>query len=149
LIDMRPNRSRGPSGTGTPTTTPRGAWDEPRRPHTNVDEPWALRLLINAAVADAARQLGGSEEAIEGLLDRWLERAVDEVAWATSVSARFHVARASRDGADSGRTQERKRRTSVRPTAEDAESTGAMWPFRQRPAAHKPSAWELVARVFP
>jgi transposase len=32
-------------------------------------------------VADAARKLGVSEEAIDGLLDRWIERAVDWDAW--------------------------------------------------------------------
>jgi transposase len=32
-------------------------------------------------VADAARKLGVSEETIDGLLDRWIERAVDWDAW--------------------------------------------------------------------
>jgi transposase len=40
-----------------------------------------LRLLINSTVADAARQLGVSEETSEGLLDRWIERAVNWDAW--------------------------------------------------------------------
>jgi transposase len=38
-------------------------------------------MLIHSTVTDAARTLGGSEETIEGLLDRWIERAVDWGAW--------------------------------------------------------------------
>jgi len=38
-------------------------------------------MLINSTVADAARKLGVSEETIDGLLDRWIERAVDGDAW--------------------------------------------------------------------
>jgi transposase len=38
-------------------------------------------MLINATVVDAARTLGGSEETIDGLLDRGIERAVDGDAW--------------------------------------------------------------------
>jgi transposase len=38
-------------------------------------------MLINSTVADAARKLGVSEETIDGLLDRWIERAVDWDAW--------------------------------------------------------------------
>jgi hypothetical protein len=37
--------------------------------------------LINATVTDVARKLGVSEETIEGLLDRWSERAVEWEAW--------------------------------------------------------------------
>jgi len=38
-------------------------------------------MLINSTVADAARKLGVSEETIEGLLDRWIERSVAWDAW--------------------------------------------------------------------
>jgi hypothetical protein len=34
-------------------------------------------MLLNATGADAARTLGGAEETIDGLLDRWIERTVD------------------------------------------------------------------------
>jgi transposase len=40
-----------------------------------------LRLLINSTVADAARKLGVSEETLDGILDRWIERAVDWDVW--------------------------------------------------------------------
>ena len=66
---------------GHPTTTQRGEWYEPRSPNTKAYEQWALRMLINATVADAARKLGVSEETIDGILDRWIERAVDWAAW--------------------------------------------------------------------
>jgi transposase len=81
LIEIRPKRYRCPYCVGTPTTTQRCMWYEPRSPNTKAYEQWALRMLINATVADAARKLGLSKETIEGLLDRWIERAVDWDAW--------------------------------------------------------------------
>jgi transposase len=81
LLEIRPQRSRCLYCAGHPTTTQRCAWDEPRSPHTKAYEPWALRMLINAPVTDAARKLGVSEDTIEGLLDRWIARAVDGDAW--------------------------------------------------------------------
>jgi transposase len=81
FVEIRPKRYRCPYCSGTPTTTPRCAWYEPRSPNTKAYEPWALRMLINSTVADAARQLGVSEETIDGILDRWIERAVDWEAW--------------------------------------------------------------------
>jgi transposase len=231
LIEGRPKRSRCPYRTGTPTTTPRGAWYEPRSPNTKADEQGTVRLLINATVTDAARKLGGSAESIAGLRDHGSERAVawaawerlgvigldasalqrghrdgvvggtvpregggveslavlaarqketgaaflgaipaqlrhtieracpdmyagfgraieEEVPWAESGIERFHGARADRDGADTGRKQELKRRKRVRPTAEEAELKGARWPFRSRPADRKAAAWGLRERVF-
>jgi putative transposase len=38
-------------------------------------------MVINSTVMDAARKLGGSEETIDGILDRWIERTVDWSAW--------------------------------------------------------------------
>jgi transposase len=81
FLEIRPKRYRCPSCAGNPTTTQRCAWYEPRSPNTKAYEPWALRMLINSTVADAARKLGVSEETIEGLLDRWIERAIDWAAW--------------------------------------------------------------------
>jgi transposase len=81
FVEIRPKRYRCPDCTGHPTTTQRCEWYEPRSPNTKAYEQWALRMLINATVADAARKLGVSEETIEGLLDRWIERAVDWDAW--------------------------------------------------------------------
>jgi transposase len=81
FIELRPKRYRCPSCAGNPTTTQCCAWYEPRSPNTKAYEQWALRLLINSTVADAARKLGISEETIDGLLNRWIERTVDWDAW--------------------------------------------------------------------
>ena len=76
-------------------------------------------------------------------------RAIEaEVPWAEVVIDRFHVARAYRDCADTVRKKELKRLKSALPPAEYAEITGAMWPFRKRPAALEPQEWELLERVF-
>jgi len=231
LLEIRPKRYRCPYCSGHPTTTQRGAWYALRSPNTTAYEPWALRMLLNATVADAARKLGVSEETIDGLLDRWIERAVDwdawerlgvigldeialkrghrdvvalvtvplaeggveivavladrkkqtvaaflraipetlrrtiertctdmyegfvnaiteEIPWAEIVIERFHVARAYRDGADTGRKKELKRLKHAVPEAEYAEITGAMWPFRQQPGDLKPEERALLERVF-
>jgi len=81
FVELRPKRYRCPYCAGHPTTTQRCAGYEPRSPNTKAYEPWALRLLINSTVADAARKLGVSEETIDGILDRWIARAVDWTAW--------------------------------------------------------------------
>jgi transposase len=81
LIEVRPKRYRCPYCAGTPTTTQRCEWYEPRSPNTKAYEQWALRMLINSTAMDAARKLGVSEETIDGILDRWIERAVDWDAW--------------------------------------------------------------------
>ena len=231
FVEIQPKRYRCPYCTGNPTTTQRCEWYEPRSPHTKAYEQWALRMLINSTVADAARKLGVSEETIDGLLDRWIEHTVDWNAWERlgviglaeialkrghrdfvtlvtvplegggveivavladrkkeTVAAfrrtipellrrtieragtdmyegfvnalteeipgveividRFHVARAYRDCADTVRKQELKRLKRALPKAEYAEITGAMWPFRQRPADLKAQEAELLQRVF-
>jgi transposase len=231
FLEIRPKRYRCPVCAGTPTTTQLCEWYEPRSPNTKAYEQWALRMLINATVADAARKLGISEETIDGILDRWIERAVDwdpwerlgvlgldeialkrghrdfvtlvtvpvegggveilavladrkketvaaflraipeplrhtveractdmyegfvnaiteEIPWAEVVIDRFHVARAYRGCADTVRKKELKRLKQALPTAEYAEITGAMWPFRKRPKALEPEEEDLLARLF-
>jgi transposase len=231
FVELRPKRYRCPSCTGHPTTTQRCMWYEPRSPNTKAYEPWALRLLINSTITDAARKLGGSEETIDGILDRWIEREVDwtawewlgvigldesalkrghrdfgtlvtapleeggveilavladrkketvaaflralpeplrhtieractdrsegfvraieeEVPWVEIVIDRFPVARAYRDGADTGRKKAFKRLKQALPKAEDAERQGAMWPFRKRPADLKAQEAERRQRLF-
>ena len=81
FLEIRPRRYQCPFCASTPTTTQRCAWYEPRSPNTKAYEQWALRMLINSTVADAARKLGISEETIDGILDRWIERTVDWTAW--------------------------------------------------------------------
>jgi transposase len=81
FVEIRPERYRCPSCSGSPTTTQRCEWYEPRSPNTKAYDQWALRMLINSTVADAARKLGVSEETIEGILNRWIARTVDWDAW--------------------------------------------------------------------
>lgn len=81
FVEIRPKRYRCPYCSGNPTTTPPCEWYEPRSPNTKAYEPWALRMLINSTVTDAARKLSVSEETIEGILDRWIARTVDWGAW--------------------------------------------------------------------
>jgi transposase len=75
--EIRPKRYRCLYCAGHPTAMQRCAWHEARRLHTKAYEPWALRMVINSTATDAARKLGVSEEIIEGILDRWIERAVE------------------------------------------------------------------------
>jgi transposase len=72
----------------------------------------------------------------------------EEIPWAEIVIDRFHVARASRDCADAVRKKALKRLKRALPTAESAEITGAMWPFRQQPGALNPEERALLERVF-
>jgi transposase len=71
----------------------------------------------------------------------------EELPWGEIVSDRFHVARAYRDGADTVRTQDLKRLKRALPTAESAEITGALWPFRKRPGDREPPEWDLLERL--
>ena len=72
----------------------------------------------------------------------------EEGPWADIVSDRFHVAQASRDGADPGRKQELQRLTSAWPKAAYAKSTGARGPLRKQPGELEPLERELLERVF-
>jgi transposase len=88
------------------------------------------------------------ERACTDMYEGFVRAIKEEVPWAEIVIDRFHIARAYRDCADTVRKQELKRLKRVLPKAEYAEITGAMWPFRKRPADLKPSEWDLLERVF-
>jgi transposase len=81
FVEIRPKRYRCPCCSGNPTTPQRCEWYAPRSPNTKAYEQWAWRMVIHATVTDAARTRGGSEESLDGILDRGLERAVDWDAW--------------------------------------------------------------------
>jgi transposase len=81
FVEIRPKRYRCPFCAGNPTTTQPCEWYETRSPNTKAYEHWALRMLINSTVSDAARKLSVSEETIEGILDRWIARTVDWGGW--------------------------------------------------------------------
>lgn len=80
FVEIRPKRYYCPYCAGHPTTQ-RCEWYEARRPTTKAYEQWAVRLLINATVADAAHQLGVAEETSDGILERWIAHTVDWCAW--------------------------------------------------------------------
>ena len=80
VVALRPTRARGPSWAGRPPPPPRGAWDEPRRPTTTADAPWAWRRWSPAPLAQAARTRGLSEDPRDGSLDRWMAREGDGTA---------------------------------------------------------------------
>ena len=82
------------------------------------------------------------ERACTDMSEDFVRASAEEVPWAEIVIDRCDAARASRDCAARVRTQARKRLT-----AEYAEITGALWPFRNRPVDRKPSAWVLRERV--
>lgn len=88
------------------------------------------------------------ERACTDMYDGFVRAIEEEVPWAEMVIDRFHVARASRDCADTVRKKELTRLKRALPKAEDAESKGVLWPFRQRPADLEPREWELLERVF-
>jgi transposase len=88
------------------------------------------------------------ERACTAMYAGFVRASEAQVPWAEIVIDRFHVARAYRDGADTGRKQALKRLKSALPTAEYTGLKGAMWPFRKRPGDLKPQEWELLERVF-
>jgi transposase len=81
FVEIRPKRYRCSYCSGNQTTTQPCEWYEPRSPNTKAYEHWALPMLINSTVSDAAHKLSVSEETIEGILDRWSARTVDWGAW--------------------------------------------------------------------
>lgn len=76
-IEIRPRRYRCRYCEGGPTTTQRLDWYEPNSPHTRAFEQDMLRALINATVADVSRKHGLSEDAVEGIVTRYLTREID------------------------------------------------------------------------
>jgi transposase len=75
--EIRPKRYRCPFCSDHPTPTPRCSWYEPNSPHPRAFERHALRSLINSTVSAVSRTLGLSAEAVEGMVDRPVARAVD------------------------------------------------------------------------
>lgn len=75
-IELRPKRYRCPDCDGG-TTTQQLDWYQRRSPHTKAYEQWLLRLLINSTVSDVSRKLDLSEASVTGVLERWIETAVN------------------------------------------------------------------------
>lgn len=76
-IEIRPKRYRCPHCEGGPTTTQSTTWYYRRSPNTKAYEQWLLRILVNTTVSDVSRKLNLSEASVTGVLDRWIETAVN------------------------------------------------------------------------
>jgi transposase len=98
------------------------------------------------AIPDHLRH--ASERACTDRYEGFVSALDAAVPWAEIVIARFPVARAYHDCADTVRKKEGKRLKRALPKTEDTELQGTMWPFRKRPAELKPPEWERLERVF-
>lgn len=76
-IELRPKRYRCGECDGHPTTTQQVSWHEPRSPNTKAYERWLLKLLINSTVSDVAKKLNLSEDSVSGVIDRWIDTAIN------------------------------------------------------------------------
>jgi len=76
-IVLRPKRFICRRCPGSPTTTQRLPWYEPRSPHTKAFDDWLMLNLINSTEADLARKCEVSEEEALGALRREVKAQVD------------------------------------------------------------------------
>ena len=76
-IELKPKRYQCRSCKGKPTTTQRLSWYKLRSPNTLPYEKWLLRLGVNSTVVDVANKLSITEEAVTGVLNRWLTPSVN------------------------------------------------------------------------
>lgn len=77
---IRPKRFRCPHCDSHPTTTQKLDWYDPAALHTNAYERHLIVLLINSTLTDVAAKEDVRYDALLGVLERWIGRAV---AWKT------------------------------------------------------------------
>ncbi len=77
LIRLRPVRYRCFHCKGKPTTTQKLSWYVPRSPHTKVYDEHLLLSLINSTVEDVSLKEGLGYKAVEGVVDRYIQRRVN------------------------------------------------------------------------
>lgn len=80
-IELRPKRFRCPFCDDHPTTTQRLSWYEPKALHTKAFERYLLLQLVNSTLIDVCLKEDLTPDALEGIVDRWIEREVD---WQTA-----------------------------------------------------------------
>jgi transposase len=79
-IEIRPKRFRCPFCDDHPTTTQRMSWYDPKALHTTAYERYLLLQLINSTIVDVCHKEDVTPDAIQGIVDRWIETEID---WST------------------------------------------------------------------
>jgi transposase len=80
-IRIRPRRYQCPYCEHHPTTTQKQSWYDTKSPHTRAYDDYLLKWLINSTVEDVSRKEDVGYDAVEGVLDRRIERRVDWAAF--------------------------------------------------------------------
>lgn len=76
-IRIRPRRYKCPYCDNHPTTTQTHSWYDTKSPHTRAYDDYLLKRLINSTVEDVSRKEDVGYDAVEGTLDRRIDRVVD------------------------------------------------------------------------
>jgi transposase len=77
FIHYRPKRYECPYCDNHPTTRQQVTWHEPNSPHTKAYDEYLLRCLVNSTVQDVSTKERIGYDAVEGVLDRCIDRQVD------------------------------------------------------------------------
>lgn len=77
FIELRPKRYVCRDCDGHPTTTQQPEWYSPNSPHTKALDQWLLKRLMNATVSDVSRCGQVSYDAVEGCIDRYVDKTLD------------------------------------------------------------------------
>lgn len=77
FIELRPKRYICRDCDGHPTTTQQPEWYSPNSPHTKALDQWLLKRLMNATVSDVSRCGQVSYDAVEGCIDRYVDKTLD------------------------------------------------------------------------
>ena len=76
-IKIKPKRYQCPDCDTHPTTTQTCSWYDSKSPQTKAYEQWLLRDLINGTITDVSMKRGIGEGAVEGIINRHINRQVD------------------------------------------------------------------------
>lgn len=77
FIELRPKRYRCHDCDGRPTTTQQLSWYSPNCPHTHALDQWLLKRLVNSTVSDASICCQVGYDAVEGCIDRHVDKTID------------------------------------------------------------------------
>ncbi len=77
FIHYRPKRYECPYCDNHPTTRQQVTWHEPNSPNTKPYDEYLLRCLVNSTVQDVSTKERIGYDAVEGVLDRCIDRQVD------------------------------------------------------------------------